>query len=42
MMGGNLKYWEGSVSVTGSSPAKSGVGYVELTGYDSQLGNLLK
>lgn len=42
VMGGNLKYWEGSVSVTGSSPAKSGVGYVELTGYDSQLGNLLK
>lgn len=35
VFGGKMKYWEGSVSVTGLP--SSGKGYVELTGYDGDF-----
>jgi len=38
VFGGNMRYWEGSVLITGAS--SSGVGYLELTGYDTDLPSL--
>lgn len=38
VLGGRMKYWEGSVSVTGLPSA--GKGYVELTGYASDFSRL--
>ena len=38
---GTMRYWEGSVSVADNSSNLSGVGYVELTGYDPDSIGLL-
>ncbi len=35
-MTGGIPYWEGAVTVTGIDSQIKGVGFVELTGYDSQ------
>ena len=40
VFGGQMRYWEGSVSVSEKGSPLSGVGYVELTGYHSGFDSL--